>query len=36
MNLVIKIPHLFDSFNGLRYPRWGGGGTLSNWENAEA
>jgi len=24
MNLVIKIPYLFDSFNGLRYPRWGG------------
>jgi hypothetical protein len=23
MNLVIKIPHLFDSFNGLRHLRWG-------------
>jgi len=26
MNLVIKIPYFFDSFNGLRYWRWGGRG----------
>jgi len=37
MDLVIKIPYLFDSFNGLRYPRWGGQTVMpSNWKNAEA
>jgi len=24
MDLVIKIPYFFDSFNGLRYPQVGG------------
>jgi hypothetical protein len=23
-HVILRLYHLFDSFNGLRYPRWGG------------
>jgi hypothetical protein len=32
MNLVIKIPHFFDSFNGLRSQSMALGGVDSVWE----
>jgi len=33
MDLVIKIPYFFDSFNGLRYLRWGGDGEAVRFDN---